>query len=47
MARGDFPRQPCKLIIRKMVQSISGSGSALLRLQVLIERFKWREKERH
>ena len=34
---------------KSMVQSISGSGTAmaLLRLRVLIERYKWREKERH
>jgi hypothetical protein len=32
-----------------MVQSISGSGTAmaLLRLRVLIERYKWRQKEKH
>ena len=34
---------------KSMDQSISGSGTAmaLLRLRVLIERYKWRERERH
>ncbi len=49
MARGHFPRPRREVIFQKLVQLISASGTAMAQRQLglLIEQYKWRERETH